>query len=51
MAEQCSRYMLSGGRCDLEVGHEGEHEKQYPGWTARWTDEGQSRLAERTGVA
>lgn len=36
---QCESRMLTGGQCDLPSGHDGVHEKQYPSFRARWTDE------------
>lgn len=37
--QQCESCMLTGGQCDLEEGHDGPHQKQYPGRLATWTDE------------
>ena len=47
MSAQCGSYMLTGGRCDLESGHEGPHQKQYPTRLATWTDESQLRAVDR----
>lgn len=37
--EQCDSLSMTGGRCELPAGHEGEHEKTYESWVARWTAE------------
>lgn len=46
---QCDRYMATGGRCELEVGHDGEHQKTYETRVARWTDQSQADLIAKYG--
>lgn len=46
---QCDSRMLSGGQCDLDAGHEGEHRKQYPAYVATWTDEQTALMADKYG--
>lgn len=52
--ERCTASPLTGGRCDLEVGHEGKHRKtSYPEgpngrpFTFEWDDESQTALIKR----
>ena len=49
MSEQCRACMVSGGQCDLDEGHSGEHQKSYGPTTYRWTDQEQIDLIERHG--
>ena len=49
MGEQCRATMSTGGRCDLEDGHEGVHQKQYPTRLAQWSDESQRRFVAEHG--
>ena len=45
--EQCGRFMITGGRCELESGHRGQHQKTYTDDVYRWTDESAVREAEK----
>ena len=53
---RCTASPLSGGRCDLEAGHDGKHRKtSYPygpegkPFVFEWDDESQIRLAKQLG--
>jgi hypothetical protein len=49
MSEQCLSFMATGGQCDLHVGHDGSHQKQYPNRLVEWTTEGQQRVMDEQG--
>lgn len=46
---QCDRFMLTGGRCELDKGHKGEHQRTYGDATYYWTDEATAREADKHG--
>jgi hypothetical protein len=52
----CGAEPLGGGRCELAEGHEGDHQRTSwpygygkPPMVFTWTDESQTRLADRQG--
>lgn len=44
---QCARTNLSGGRCELNDGHDGSHRITKPTYTYEWTDESEAVEADR----
>ena len=40
--------MLTGTACDLDEGHEGDHQRHYEGYrTIRWNDEADKRAVDQ----
>lgn len=44
---QCDRHTLSGGRCELDEGHDGKHRQTKPTYTYEWTDESEAAAADK----
>jgi hypothetical protein len=44
---QCPRHSLTGGRCELEQGHDAAHQKTYKDHVSSWTDEGERRFIKQ----
>lgn len=36
---QCNVHMLTGGRCELDKDHQGDHQKYYGDTAYTWSDE------------
>ena len=44
---KCERVSAFGTACDLEAGHDGDHQRHYPDKTITWNEDADRRFVDR----